>query len=738
MTKPTLPITESALNLDLNEQSHDLVRELAMACRKMSIYGADHPLSVKAIEKPFLLFSKIFRYKTCVTLNVLRGQLYLHNIRLKDTPFNGQILQFLQLLDVNAVLYRTDMTARDLAFFIESLVTRQRHYDPNFNLGAYLNEHSIDTIAVNSELAFDLFETRKQYRGDVSSDFSIRRMALDQLGDDPVRLAHIRNANTQGLLEQGIDFEPAVVRYLLPEKVASLSAEHIRRVLTDLAGELSAGNLGPQKAEQTTVDYMAIFRLVETHPQKDKILENLEDRRAKREAKEDADPLTETGAIKIHASTKARQLLDGLFASPDTDAKVDEFADTFSRLLKTGQQPRAIEIMRRLLEQMGSSDPAHRQKALTLAINAMEPVRQVAFAELCEATVDNVVERLNAKSETFEYSEFLWVLFDTCHHQQGYALMARLTQAMARRRQIAENVTIYDSMAIKKGFENISRKPTVDRLIAELVDATPEQGRYLKEILEAIGSEEIALALSRIISHPQRNVRQLVLKILAELGKASLKVFSRILLDDSMFVRDEGHFELPDEKWYVVRNSIFVLGSLRDQQGVPALRSRISDSDIRVRREIVAALERIGGEEAVDCLTLMAEDPHREVRQAAVIAIGLVGGPEAAPILIDIARRSPLDSVRAVSALGKAGGNEARKFLGDLLADTEQLARLAAGRIPKEELRLAVVRALGQIGDPEAIGRIREFKDRQSATSKILFKNSSVNKAITDILSRQK
>jgi hypothetical protein len=203
-----------------------------------------------------------------------------------------------------------------------------------------------------------------------------------------------------------------------------------------------------------------------------------------------------------------------------------------------------------------------------------------------------------------------------------------------------------------------------------------------------------------------------------------------------MFEREPEHLELPDEKWYVVRNSIFVLGSIRDQQGVAPLRSRITDPDIRVRREIVTSLERIAGEEAIDCLTLMAEDPMREVRQGAIIAIGLIGGSESAPILIDIAKRSPLDSVKAVTALGKAGGEDARKFLGDLLADPEMLARLADGRLPKDELRVAVVRALGQIGDDEAIARVREFKDSQSAASKILFKNSSVNKAVSEVLAR--
>jgi HEAT repeat protein len=385
---------------------------------------------------------------------------------------------------------------------------------------------------------------------------------------------------------------------------------------------------------------------------------------------------------------------------------------------------------------MSAPEPEYRQRALNLLGMAASELTHATDAAVLEQAVANVVRRLNAKSETYEYSEFLWQLFIACQETGRYDLAAKVTKAMAARRSVSGNVTVYDSMAVKKGFENIGRKKTVDRLARELISAQGETAVYLKEVLVAIGSEEIALALSQIISHPQRPVRQLTLKVLAELGKSSLKVFSRIVFDDLMFARDPQRHELPDDRWYVVRNSIFVLGSLRDQAGVAALRIRIDDHDIRVRREIVGALEKIGGDEAVDCLTLMADDAMAEVREAAIIAIGLAGRPEAAPVLIDLAKRNPRNSLKAVTALGKLGGDEAREFLGRLLSDPQALAGLAQGVVSKDDLRVAVIKALGQIGDKGAIEQIRQFRDGQSTTQKILFKNSSVNKAVTDVLAR--
>ena len=736
MSKPTLPIKESTLSFNLNDEAHTFVRELAMACRKAAIYGTGHPLAVKAVEKPFFVLGAIFRYKPFVNFNIRRGELYLLNIRLKDSPFHAQILHFLQLLDINAVLFNRHMTVHDFGYFVQTLVSRQTHYDPSFSFAEELSKRGIDSIHVNSELAFDLFENRKQYRGDVDSDFSVRRLALDQIGDDPLRLARLSNVNEAGLLDLGIDFDPAVVAYLIPERLAAMEALSIRKVLTELAALINSHEAGQKATHDATVDYMTLFKLVEFHPDKQRIMENLEDRPRGSKYDDDIDVSTETGAIKIQTRAHIDQLLESLFEQPGGDFESSSFSDVFVRLLKTGQQTKAAEVVTRLIDLMGAPEPQFRQLALNLLGLATAELTDGVDTAVLEEAVSETVSRLKAKTETYEYSEFLWHLFAACRDAGRYDLAARLTRSMAARRTVSDNVTVYDSMAVKKGFENIGRKKTVDVLVAELISASGDTTMYLRDILVAIGSEEIALALSQIISHPQRPVRQLTLRILADLGKSSLKVFSRILDDDKMFVRDPQRHELPDEKWYVVRNSIFVLGSLRDEQGVAALRLRIDDHDIRVRREIVSALEKIAGEEAIDCLTLMAEDPIAEVREAAIIAIGLAGRQEAAPILIDVARKDARCSVKAVTALGKLGGYEAKEFLGNLLNDAQALADLTQGVVSKDDVRVAVIKALGQIGDVDSIDQVRRFRDGQSAAQKILFKNSAVNKVVSDVLAR--
>ena len=737
MNRPTSPIRESTLSFNLNDEAHNFIRELAMACRKMSIYGAGHPLALKAVDKPFFLLSSIFKYKVLANLNMRRGELTLLNIRLRESPFSAQIVQLLQALDVSSVVFERRMRINDFSYFVQTLVDRQTRYNAAYALADQLARKEIDTIRVNSEQGYHLFEDRKQYRGDVDGDFSVRRLALDQLGDDPICLARIHNTNEQGLLENGIDFDPDIIAYLIPEKMAAFDALRVRKLLVELAEQINTAGFAPKKSYEATSDYMALFKLVGYHPDKKRITADLDDRRGFQDEGEGRESYTETGAIKLQTSAHIDQLLERLFSVSPEQIEPDAFADAFVRLLKTGQQPKALEVVSRLLDLMSAPEPDCRQRALNLLELAAKELGRIPDTAILDEVTSDAISRLQAHSETYEYSEFFWQLFLACKDTQRYDLAARLTRAMATRRTISGNVTVYDSMAVKKGFENIGRRATVDALVRELVTASGETGGFLKDILVAIGSEEIALALSQIISHPQRAVRQLTLKILAELGKSSLRVFSGILDDDAMFTRDHTRHELPDENWYVIRNSIFVLGSLRDPEGVAPLRARIDDKDVRVRREIVTALEKIGGEEAIDCLTLMAEDPISEVREAAVVAIGLIGKTDSAPLLIDIARKDPRNSIKAVTALGKMGGPEARDFLGRLLNDSEAAADLTRGVVSKEDLRVAAVKALGQIGDSDAIEHVRQFRDSQSAAQKLLFKNSSINKAISEVLARR-
>lgn len=430
------------------------------------------------------------------------------------------------------------------------------------------------------------------------------------------------------------------------------------------------------------------------------------------------------------------QLLSQHFNQADKPMPAIEMAEGLLRLTKTGQHQHAEEVLGFLLDRLSENDLQFRQHALEVLLDLVHRLDFPAHYRIAKVLCESIAGRIESKQETFEYSELVGQLYRRCLDGRHYKLIETLTSAMGRRKSIVDGVTIFDSLAIKKGLDNLNFEAGIEILVNDMVEGAFDASNEIRLILTQIGSEEVAVALSDIITHPKRQVRQNSLKILAELGKPAMTVFSRILMDDSLFEREPGRHELPDSQWYVIRNSIFVLGSLKDDEGIPPLRLRMSDKDVRVRREIVDALEKIAGEEAVDLLILMAEDNVVEIAEKACRTVGLIGQPDSVPLLIDLAERKPSLATIAIWAIGKIGGQYAYDYLSKLLDDQEHINRLTAGRMSREEVRLAVIKALALTGDERVKEKVKDFHDSLGRTQKLFFKNSPLQKVISEILDK--
>lgn len=736
MNQYKVQIKDSILQTNLNELVHNIVREMAMAARKVAIYGTGHPSSVKAIEKPFLAFERIFKFKKYVNINLQQGYLYMLNIRLKDSVFNQEIIKYMQIADVSAMLFEQMLSMNDFGKFIDRFVKRVDLSDQSNLISTYLKENRIETININTEFAFMLFEEHKQYRGDVSYDSSVKNVVLNLLPDDLEKLADICRHDSMYAVEKGYDYDFDLIQYLIPEKIASISSEIMKRKVIEHLNHLK--DVSDEMRGDLLEVGRTIYKLVMFHPESRLIIEKFESVSAITEESKEAmkEYQSPTGKIKLESSMWIDELLSKFLENDSDNFENNDFVNAFSRLLKTGQKEKAIEIVNQLINYLSSQNANFRQRSLDLLLGVNKKLSFLTDFTVIESMIDAIIQKVLSKEETFEYSEFIWQLFEHCLKEKQFELLSKLTAEINRRRRVSQNITIYDSMTVKKIIESFNQEKVLKRLINELLLANHKTAGFIKNVLVSIGSDEVAIALAEIISHPKRHVRQQAIKILAELGRSSLKVFSAILSDERMFSREEDRHELPDEKWYVIRNSIFVLGLLNIKNAASPLKQRINDPDIRVRREIISALEKIGGEDACDVLLMMSEDSDKEIKESAIIKFGLIGTPEMAPVLIDIIKKNNLLAIFAVHSLGKLGGGAAREFLTGLINDNVKFNEISSGGISKDDLKLAIVKALGQIGDEQSIKSIQEFKENLPTAQKIFFKNSPLNKTIEDILSR--
>lgn len=155
-----------------------------------------------------------------------------------------------------------------------------------------------------------------------------------------------------------------------------------------------------------------------------------------------------------------------------------------------------------------------------------------------------------------------------------------------------------------------------------------------------------------------------------------------------------------DERWYVVRNAILILGKLRNDESVIHLEPMLEHRDHRVRRETIQALTRIGGQCAVNALLHAAEASDQEMRRQALLSLGAIRASSAVPTLLKLLAQSDwsqrnIDIKKdAIRALGEIRASEAVGPLARILGK-----RRFWRRSLHDELRVLAATALGEIGE---------------------------------------
>ncbi|MBI2571658.1 MAG: HEAT repeat domain-containing protein [Candidatus Schekmanbacteria bacterium] len=169
---------------------------------------------------------------------------------------------------------------------------------------------------------------------------------------------------------------------------------------------------------------------------------------------------------------------------------------------------------------------------------------------------------------------------------------------------------------------------------------------------------------------------------------------------------------LKDDRWFMRRNVVMILGEIGDRAAVSPLAELIGDATPQVRKELVGALGKLGGADVVPLLMRIAAEDSAEVhRQDAVLHLGELMDLRGLALIGEILQEQgpfangsdelKLEAIRAFAKLSRTEAPEVKKitplvrpYLG---AGIRRLFRKA-----NEQLALAAVAALKEAGDLEA------------------------------------
>jgi HEAT repeat protein len=238
--------------------------------------------------------------------------------------------------------------------------------------------------------------------------------------------------------------------------------------------------------------------------------------------------------------------------------------------------------------------------------------------------------------------------------------------------------------SIMMAMHRIATRYIIEEIVERLGRTKSDDDRMsLRGVLLALGAEVVTPLVRNLVGATDLSARRAYRDALVELDRVGVP-----LLEDMV----------GDERWFVVRNMVGILGEIRSADAPEHFARTIRHSDIRVRRETVIALSKFGGEEAVQQLIVGLADAEPSIRAAAALGLGLTkAGTAVNPLVKRLGEETDQDTVMEIlRALGRIGDPRAIAPLAERANGGSLFSRTP---LP---IRVEAIRALGEIGGDAA------------------------------------
>jgi HEAT repeat protein len=203
-----------------------------------------------------------------------------------------------------------------------------------------------------------------------------------------------------------------------------------------------------------------------------------------------------------------------------------------------------------------------------------------------------------------------------------YGDIALVNQIMKRTKDIMEEPSIKESG--KNYFRMLSQylgNEEITGYLAETLDSSVEiDANVYEEFVGFLDKNAIQPLIRYLAELKTIRARKNVIDALIILGRKDIQMIAK---------------GLDDQRWYLVRNIIYILRKIADKRSTEYLLRTVRHSDIRVRKEGIKALGELGGRDVIQTLRECLDDPDTEVRITAAKAFGTIGSEVAKKIIFD-------------------------------------------------------------------------------------------------------
>ncbi len=706
-----------------------VLKQLNGVIKTIETYPLGHPLTVPAVDKCYNALKKVLDHVDQITVSWLGNRIMVNGNNVEGSQNLKRLLEESVTQNLHSLTFSKDLTKNEFALYLGFFIKPNQKEAAPKSLLEYLEANRIHSIQVD-QVRFELVtKDDVVVKSEMLEGAELKNQISQIIRDNPDLLKDIiLNKSTlyddiEEKFGPGTDLNQLSVQ--IKSQVKELSDEDLVNLLVS-GLEPNLVKLDPGASSQTLNEIW------------DLAYKMLEDRERMKLLPQIKNMLSEHGLIeKKHLDfifderwLKSQEVLDELVRMIEKlgteEVEVERLMFLWHRVINAQEVKIKTYAIDLLLAQLDLEN----KRSLNLASYVLKEGMNQFTQDKMEFEFNYITQRLSEKitdpllpASTLEsYGElFKAILVERIKREEFKDVLPilmeynnRLSTAIA----YPEGVKDVASSFIK----DITDEPTLTFLTSHIKDGVPMQNiKLVEEILESLEKNKVAEKLLSICTSPDRTTRMSALRVLNRSGKYSITAISSLLSNMDIFIREKDSGNLVTDSWYVMRNAIYILGNISDEESIQILSQLVKDPDTRVRLEAVKVLEKLGGDKAANVLLDVLEDPEEEVRKSAIASLVLLNDERCLTALIEHFRSSPDDKLATLIAIGKIGNKETieddyhRRTIGFLqaLLSEEEVGIKSLPPKQKDGIQIAAMGILGRIAAPESADEIEQFIKRK-------------------------
>jgi len=650
------------LPLDTRLLSNAVI-ELNISKRVVSLYPGNHGLVEAAVARAFQILEELFELRAEIALAVAKDRLIVDNHRLD--PGNPVFTDFalsLSRLGIACLTFVKGLTIEEVSSF-QRFLTRDSAGISAEKLPEVLKEYNLFHILVKpidyEDFAFregstdlngaDQYMVQRYIKGLLEGTLLTTDVAevIDAL--PPEVLAGLLSSADPGNVEEKA-YDTVITGYLRRTGGPTFSGKDLGRLLTlisKLRPELKRQFLG--SSVKALGGDLTSLRTALEGVSVDKIVELLES-------------LEEHNIV---IPEPVRNILSKFSylaeeVTPSVPEGMENLADDIilspdiMNILR-GEQDRPVmsETYRREMQNLTKADLSGLKDSLS--ISALPEFDNDSIRYWYGQTLLEIISSAPGLSDPVEglvYAD----------------LLSHLADEIASAGQYSQ---LYELIITLRGNINAVMHPQIVRSVLEHCN-TLEFISHLSATFKTHGRKERGAAMFLCGYYGEKIVPFLYDLVSTEESTATRRFIIDTLVRMGDTIIPESRRRIADRRWYVRRNVLYILGESGAAKAVPTLRVLSRDEDPRVRLEAAKCLIKTGDPEGVECLRDLMLKGEGRVADAAVALAGTLKVTKVLPDLVYLVRKKVVDG-------------------------------------PDYQIKISVVRALGQIGAPETAIPLREL-----------------------------